>query len=88
VREKQRESSEQSVKATILMDRLAEQDNLKETEEEVDQEIERIATAVKKTTDVVRAQLMKEGGLEHIRRRIKRDKAFDLIRENARIQGS
>lgn len=88
VREKQRESSEQSVKATMLMDRLAEQDNLQETEEEVDQEIERIASSVKKTTDVVRAQLMKEGGLERIRRRIKRDKAFDLIRENARLQRS
>ena len=88
VREKQRESSAQSVKATILMDRLAEQDNLKETEEEVDREVERIASSVKKTTDVVRAQLMKEGGLERIRRHLKRDKAFDLIRENARIQGS
>ena len=80
--------SEQSVKATILMDRLASQEGLKEAEEEVDQEVERIASSVKKTTDVVRAQLMKEGGLERVRHRLRREKAFDLIRENARIQGS
>jgi trigger factor len=86
VRERQREAATQSVKATILLDRIIEQEGIKETEQEVDEEVERIATEVKKKTDVVRAQLMKEGGLERLRRRIKRDKAFDLLRQSAKIK--
>jgi trigger factor len=86
VRERQREAATQSVKATILLDRIIEQEGIKETEQEVDDEVERIATEVKKKTDVVRAQLMKEGGLERLRRRIKRDKAFDLLRQSAKIK--
>jgi trigger factor len=86
VRERQRESATESVKATILLDRIVEQEAVKETEEEVDNEVERIAANVKKTPAVVRAQLMKEGGLDRVRRHIKRDKAFDLLRQNARIQ--
>jgi trigger factor len=86
VRERQRDSAKESVKATILLDRIIEQEGIKEAEEEVDKEVERIATDVKKKPDVVRAQLMKEGGLDRLRRRIKRDKAFDLLRQGARIQ--
>jgi trigger factor len=86
VRDKQRDLATESVKATILLDRIIEQEAVKETEEEVDEEVERIAKGVEKTPEVVRAQLMKEGGLDRLRRRIKRDKAFDLLRQSARIQ--
>lgn len=86
VRERQRDSAKESVKATILLDRIIEQEGIKEAEEEVDKEVERIAADVKKKPEVVRAQLMKEGGLDGLRRRIKRDKAFDLLRQGARIQ--
>jgi trigger factor len=88
VREKQRESALQGIKATLLMDQITEQENLQETEEEVAGEIERIATQVNKKVEVVRAQLMKEGGMERLRRRLRREKAFDLLRQSARIQGS
>jgi trigger factor len=86
VRDKQRDSAKESVKATILLDQIIEQEAVKETEEEVDEEVERIAKGVEKRPEVVRAQLMKEGGLDRLRRRIKRDKAFDLLRQSARIQ--
>lgn len=86
VRERQREPAMQSVKATILLDRLTEQRGLREEEKDVQEEIERIAASVKKNLEVVRAQLMKEGGVERLRRRLRREKAFDLLRESARIK--
>jgi trigger factor len=88
VREKQRESAVHSIRATLLMDRITEQENLRETEEEVAREIENIATHIEKKSEVVRAQLMKEGGMERLRQRLRREKAFDLLRQTARIQGS
>ncbi len=88
VREKQRESALQGIRATILMDKITEQENLRETEEEIAREVERIASHVGKKSDVVRAQLMKEGGMERLGRRLRRGKAFDLLRQSARIQGS
>jgi FKBP-type peptidyl-prolyl cis-trans isomerase (trigger factor) len=70
------------------MDRITEQENLRETEEEVAREIENIATHIEKKSEVVRAQLMKEGGMERLRQRLRREKAFDLLRQTARLQGS
>lgn len=86
LRESQRESATRSVAATMLLDRLAEQEQLRESEEDVDREVEAIAKQVKKGTEAVRAQLMKDGTLERIRRRLRRELAVDLLRQNARIQ--
>jgi trigger factor len=86
LREGQRESVARSVGATILLDRIVDQEGLKETPEAVNQEIERLAAAVKKSPEAVRAQLMKEGGLERLKRRLRRELAVDLLRESARIQ--
>jgi trigger factor len=87
VRERQRESAVQSVKASILVDGLIASEGIMETDEEVDREIERIASEFKKNLEVVRAQLMKEDGMDRLRHRLKRDKVFDLLRQSARIQG-
>ena len=87
LREGQRESVTRSVGATILLDRIVTQEGLRETEEAVNQEIERGATSVKKSPQAVRAQLMKDGGLERLKQRLRRELAVDLLRENARIKG-
>ncbi len=87
LREGQREAVTRSVGATILLDRIVTQEGLQETEEAVSQEIERGAAAVKKSPEAVRAQLMKDGGLERLKQRLRRELAVDLLRENARIKG-
>lgn len=86
LREGQRESAARSVAATLLLDRIVEQENLRETEDAIEKEIERGASALKKSPQVVRAQLMKEGGLERLKRRLRRELAVDLLRESARIK--
>lgn len=86
LREGQHESAARSVAATILLDRIVEQENLKETEGAIEKEIERGASAIKKSPQAVRAQLMKEGGLERLKRRLRRELAVDLLRESARIK--
>ncbi len=86
LREGQRDAAARSVGATILLDRIVEQENMKETEDVIEKEIKRGASAIKKSPQVVRAQLMKEGGLERLKRRLRRELAVDLLRENARIK--
>jgi trigger factor len=86
MREKQRDSASDAVRVTILLDRIAELEDRRETEDEVNREIERAALGAKKSAEVVRAQLMKEDAMEPLRRRLRREKAFDLVRQNARIQ--
>ncbi len=87
IREKQRDSASDSVRVTILLDRIAKLENRRETEDEVNREIERAAKLAKKSPEVVRAQLMKEQAMEPLRQRLRREKAFDWVRQNARIQG-
>lgn len=88
LREEQRDASRRSVQASILLDRIVAQENLWETQEDVDAEIKRIASELKRGVEAVRAQLMKEGALERLRQRLRREKAVDLLRQNARIQRS
>jgi len=85
-REGQRKPAVESVQASMLLDRIAEQEAVHESQEEVTREIDRLASEIKRSPDVVRAQLLKEEGLERLQRRLRRDKAIDFLLENARIE--
>lgn len=85
-REGQRTAAAASVRASLLFSRIAEREGLRESEEETTREIERIAAELGRSADSVRAQLLKDGGLERLRGRLRRDKAIDFLRQNARIE--
>jgi len=86
LRTEQRPAAENAVKATLLLDSIVKQEDLKETEEELSAEIERAAQALSKSAEAVRAQMMKEGTLERIQSRIRRDKAVDFIKLHAKLK--
>jgi trigger factor len=84
-REEMKGQAEDDVRATMLMEKIAEAENLTVSNEEVEAEIESIASASRQTKEQVRAALTKNGGERSIAQRLRNRKALDLLVENARI---
>ncbi|HXV64319.1 MAG TPA: trigger factor [Vicinamibacteria bacterium] len=86
VRRNERPAAEKYVKATLLLGRIAAQENLRESDAEVDSEIEKLASALGKSASALRAQMAKEGALERLRQNLRREKAVDFIRQRAKLK--
>jgi trigger factor len=84
-REELKSQAEDDVRATMLMEKIAEAENITISNEEVEAEIESIASASRQTKEQVRAALTKNGGERSIAQRLRNRKALDLLVENARI---
>jgi len=84
-RDEIKEQAEEDVRATILLDKIAEVEDIFVSEEEVEAEIETIATASRQSKEQVRAALTKDGGESSIAHRLRNRKALDLLVENASI---
>jgi trigger factor len=84
-REDLKVQAEEDVRATMLMEKIAEAENITVSEEEVEAEIEEIATAARQSKEQVRAALTKNGGERSIAQRLRNRKALDLLIENARV---
>ncbi|HSL56088.1 MAG TPA: trigger factor [Pyrinomonadaceae bacterium] len=77
--------AEEDVRASLLLEKIAEAENIFVSEEEVEAEIDAIATASRQPKEQVRAVLTKDGGERSIAHRLRTRKALDLLLENARI---
>jgi trigger factor len=84
-REELKVQAEGDVRGSILLERIAEEENLDITKEEIDAEIDAIAMASRQPKDQVLAALTKEGGDRSIAGRLRNRKALDLLVENARV---
>ena len=85
VREQLKAQAEFDVRGSLLLEKIAEQENIEVTDEEVEAEINMIAEASRQSTEQVRAALTKQGGATSIADRLRNRKALDLIVENARL---
>jgi trigger factor len=79
LRTEQREQAMQDVKASLLLERVAEEEHVQVSDEELDQEVESLAKQTKQTSEAVRARLTRDGGLDRIRNRIRNEKTIDLL---------
>jgi trigger factor len=77
--------AKEDVRSTMLLERIAEEENITISNEEVEAEIDAIATASRQSKEQVRAALTKNGGERSIAHRLRTRKALDLLVENARI---
>ena len=75
----QREQSVHDVKAALLLERVADEEKIEVSEEELTQEVESLARQAKQTSEAVRARLTRDGGLDRIRTRIRNEKTLDLL---------
>jgi trigger factor len=84
-RENLKTQAEDDVRVSMLLEKIAESENIVVSDEEVDTEIETIATASRQSKEQVRAALTKNGGERSIALRLRNRKALDLLMDNARI---
>ena len=67
------------VKASLLLERVAELEKVEVSDAEIDQEIQGLARQARQSEAAVRARLEEEGGVERIRGRIRSEKTLDLL---------
>ena len=75
----QREQAIHDVKAALLLERVAEKENIQVSDEEFDRELQALAKQSKQTSEAVRARLTRDGGLDRIRTRIRNEKTLDFL---------
>jgi trigger factor len=84
-REELKTQAEADVRSSLLLDRIAEEEKIDASKEEIEAEIEGIARRSQQSVEQVRSVLTKEGGERSIANRLRNRKALDLLVENARV---
>jgi len=75
----QREAATREVRAALILDQIADQEKVEVPDEELEHELEALATQSKQTLEQVRARLTENGGLDRIRHRIRNEKTLDSL---------
>jgi trigger factor len=75
----QRDQAVQEVKASLLLDKIAEEEKIEVSDEEINVEIEALARQSKQTPEAIRARLTRDGALDRIRNRIRSEKTLDFL---------
>lgn len=84
VKESQKDRAARDVKASLLVDKVADREAISPTQEEVDREVNRIARQQKKAVAVVRAEMQKDGTLNRIAGHIRTEKTLSFLFDQAR----
>jgi trigger factor len=77
------EQMQQQLKELLIINRLAEENNIETTEEEVDQFIKSIAYSLQKWPNEIKAEYEKRGMMEDVKFQVKTHKVLSFIREHA-----
>ncbi len=75
----QREQAVQEVKASLVLDKIAQEEKIEVSDEEIDREIDALATQSKQTPEAIRSRLTRDGALDRIRNRIRSEKTLDFL---------
>ena len=81
LRTAQRDSAIAEVKATVLLDRIAREENITVSDEELDHEVQLAALQSREPVDALKVRLTQDGGLARIREQLKREKTASLLYE-------
>jgi trigger factor len=81
LRAAQRDSAVAEVKANVLLDRIAGEENINVSDEEMDKELQIAAIQSREPIDALKVRLTKEGGLARIREQLKREKTASVLYE-------
>jgi trigger factor len=84
LKESQKERATRDVKASLILDKIAEREGIGATQDDVDKEIQRIARAEREPPAAVRMKLEKSGGLNQIAGRIRTEKTLQFLFDKSR----
>jgi trigger factor len=81
LRAAQRDGAASEVKTSILLDRIAQEENINVSDEELDNELQMAALQAREPFDALKARLTQDGGLARIREQLRREKTASLLYE-------
>ena len=84
-RDELKEQAVDDVRVSMLLERIAEAEEIQVSDDEIATEIETIAQATRQPVEQVRATLTKEGGERSIAHRLRNRKALNLLIQNANV---
>ena len=81
LRAAQREGAVAEVKTTVLLDRIAQEENIVVSDEELDRELQLAALQSGESPEALRARLTQDGGMARIREQLRYEKTASLLYE-------
>ena len=84
-RESLKEQAGYDLRGSLLLERVADEEKIEVSDQEIDDEINALATASRQSPEQVRAILTKQGGERSIAGRLRNRKALDILVANARV---
>jgi trigger factor len=75
----QRDQAIHDVKAALLLEKVADAENVQVSDEEMDAEVDSLAKQTKQTAETIRTRLTRDGGLDRIRTRIRNEKTLEFL---------
>jgi trigger factor len=81
LRTAQRDSAIGEVKTTVLLDRIADEENITVSDEEMDRELQMAALQSREPVDTLKVRLTQDGSLARIREQLRRDKTASVLYE-------
>ena len=81
LRAAQRDSAAAEVKTSLLLAKIAREENIEVSDDELDQEIQLAALQSREPVDTLKARLTEDGGLARIREQLKREKTASVLYE-------
>ena len=86
LRRRQEERARDDVKAELVVDRIATEEQIDVTEEELQHELEHVASHGGESAEAMRARLTKQGALDRMKAKLRSDKTVDWLAQNARVK--
>jgi trigger factor len=77
----QRDSATAEVKSLLILDRIADAENIQVTDQEIEQELEMLSLQLREPLDTLRVRLTQDGSITRIREQIRRDKTAKALYE-------
>jgi trigger factor len=86
LRKRQEERARDDVKAELVIDRIASEEKIEVTDEELQHELEHMAGHSGESAEVIRARLTKQDALDRMKAKLRSDKTVDWLAQNARVK--
>ncbi len=80
----QRQDAEEEVKSSLILEKIADQQDIEVEEAEVEAEIEQIAASMGQQAEAIRARLTSPEATDRIKSRLRMDKALGFVLQGAR----
>jgi trigger factor len=86
LRRRQEERAKDDVKAELVIDRIASEEKIEVTDEELDHEVEHMAGHSGESAEAFRARLTKQGALDRMKAKLRSDKTIDWLAQSASVK--